>query len=96
MNAEYCQTAQHTDQPPLSSLSGNSFYLICLLLAGLIDNVRHYFVRQSSFDSISRFSVNKLRDISLDNPQQQLKLISRNFEVEASLREMKLIRHQLP
>jgi hypothetical protein len=95
MNVQNCQTLQQSDQPRLSSLSENSFYLACLQLTGLFDSLRQHFANQSSLSYLSRLSVDKLRDTGLDDPRQQMKLFNRTFESEISLRKMNLNQLQL-
>jgi hypothetical protein len=95
MNAQHCQSLQHSGQSQLTSLSENGFDLACLRLAGWFDTIRLHFEKRSTVDYLSSLSIARIRDAGLDDPQRQMTLFDRNFETDASLRKMKLGQYQM-
>lgn len=88
MNTQNTQNLQNCMQSEVSYLCDSSLDRLTGRAIKLINFVRDYYANRVLTGFFTTMSPRLLRDIRLDDPQQQMRLFDSNFNTEADLREI--------
>lgn len=88
MNAQDTQNFENYAQSQVLYICDSKVEGLLGRILELINRARRYYAKRALGRAYSKLSPRLLRDIGLDDPQVQMSLYDRNFNIEAEIREM--------
>ncbi|MFT5218473.1 MAG: hypothetical protein ACI822_001316 [Gammaproteobacteria bacterium] len=88
MNTQKTQDLRIGMQAEALNLCESSFDRLVCKTVTLVNSLRGYFAKKALTSLFLNVSPRQLRDIGLDDPALQMRLLDSNLNTEASIREM--------